>query len=70
MNRITEPLRLAVGSHTAGSGKGCAMNVVSLPNGDSTITDHPALRGSLPRQGRAAGQRHLLHAPDQRPVVP
>ena len=41
MNRITEPLRLAVGSHTAGSGKGCAMNVVSWENGDSTITDLP-----------------------------
>jgi hypothetical protein len=26
---ITEPLRLATGSHKAGSGKGCAMNVIS-----------------------------------------
>lgn len=37
--KITEPLRLAVGSHSAGSGKGCAMNVISWENGDSTITD-------------------------------
>jgi hypothetical protein len=36
------PLRLAVGSHEAGSGKGCAMNVVSWESGDTTITDMPA----------------------------
>jgi hypothetical protein len=41
MNTITEPLRLAVGSHSAGSGKGCAMNLVSWENGDTTITDLP-----------------------------
>lgn len=35
------PLRLAVGSHEAGSGKGCAMNVVSYENGDERITDLP-----------------------------
>src|SRR5690606_16378759 len=39
---ITSPLRLAVGSHKAGSGKGCAMNVLSWENGDTTITDLPA----------------------------
>lgn len=38
---IIEPLRLAVGSHKAGSGKGCAMNVISWENGDTTITDLP-----------------------------
>ena len=38
---VTHPLRLATGSHQAGSGKGCAMNVVSYENGDSTITDFP-----------------------------
>ena len=38
---ITEPLRLAVGSHKAGSGRGCAMNVISWENGDTTITDLP-----------------------------
>ena len=36
------PLRLAVGSHEAGSGQGCAMNVVSWESGDTTITDMPA----------------------------
>lgn len=35
------PLRLAIGSHQAGSGKGCAMNVISFENGDSEITDLP-----------------------------
>ena len=42
MNHIDQPLRLSVGSHKAGSGKGCAMNVVSWENGDTTITDMPA----------------------------
>lgn len=41
MHDITKPLRLAVGSHTAGSGMGCAMNVISWENGDATITDLP-----------------------------
>ena len=35
------PLRLAVGSHKAGSGRGCAMNVISWENGDSRISDMP-----------------------------
>ena len=39
---MNHPLRLAVGSHEAGSGKGCAMNVISWESGDSTITDLPA----------------------------
>ena len=30
MNEITNPLRLAVGSHVAGSGKGCAMNAEAV----------------------------------------
>lgn len=38
---MTHPLRLAVGSHKAGSGKGCAMNVISWENGDTKITDYP-----------------------------
>ncbi len=42
MSAVDHPLRLAVGSHQAGSGKGCAMNVVSWESGDSTITDLPA----------------------------
>jgi hypothetical protein len=39
--RITHPLRLAKGSHQPGSGKGCAMNVISYINGDTHITDFP-----------------------------
>jgi hypothetical protein len=35
-----QPLRLAVGSHKAGTGKGCAMNVISWEN-DVEITDYP-----------------------------
>jgi hypothetical protein len=39
---ITEPLQLTTGSHEAGSGRGCAMNVISWENGDTQITDFPA----------------------------
>ena len=42
MSAVDHPLRLAVGSHRAGSGKGCAMNVISWESGDTTITDLPA----------------------------
>jgi hypothetical protein len=42
LDRITRPLRLAKGSHQPGSGKGCAMNVISYINGDAQITDFPA----------------------------
>ena len=38
---ITHPLRLARGSHQPGSGKGCAMNVISYIHGDTHITDFP-----------------------------
>lgn len=41
LDRITHPLRLAEGSHQPGSGKGCAMNVISYINGDAKITDYP-----------------------------
>jgi hypothetical protein len=41
LDRITHPLRLARGSHQPGSGKGCAMNVISYINGDTHITDFP-----------------------------
>ncbi|SBS73863.1 conserved hypothetical protein [uncultured Mycobacterium sp.] len=41
LDRITHPLRLASGSHQPGSGKGCAMNVISYINGDTQITDFP-----------------------------
>jgi hypothetical protein len=39
---VEHPLRLAVGSHQAGTGMGCAMNVISWESGDTTITDLPA----------------------------
>jgi hypothetical protein len=42
LHRITHPLRLAKGSHQRGSGKGCAMNVISYITGDALITDFPA----------------------------
>ena len=42
LERISHPLRLAGGSHQPGSGKGCAMNVISYINGDTHITDFPA----------------------------
>ena len=42
LDRIINPLRLARGSHQPGSGKGCAMNVISYINGDEQITDFPA----------------------------
>jgi hypothetical protein len=42
LERVTNPLRLARGSHQPGSGKGCAMNVISYINGDEQITDFPA----------------------------
>jgi hypothetical protein len=41
LDRITHPLRLASGSHQPGSGKGCAMNVISYIIGDTKITDYP-----------------------------
>ncbi|WP_197504754.1 hypothetical protein [Mycobacterium sp. 852002-51163_SCH5372311] len=41
LGRITNPLRLAKGSHQPGSGKGCAMNVISYINGDAHVTDFP-----------------------------
>ena len=41
LSRITHPLRLAKGSHQPGSGKGCAMNVISYINGDAHVTDFP-----------------------------
>ncbi len=41
LDRITHPLRLARGSHLAGSGKGCAMNAISYITGDQEISDYP-----------------------------
>ena len=42
MSAVDHPLRLAVGSHQAGTGMGCAMNVISWESGDTMITDMPA----------------------------
>lgn len=39
---LEQPLRLAVGTHRKGTGKGCAMNVISWENGDVEITDFPS----------------------------
>lgn len=39
---LDHPLRLAAGTYRAGSGKGCAMNLISWENGDAEITDFPA----------------------------
>jgi hypothetical protein len=41
-NSIFEPLQLSAGTHKPGSGRGCAMNVISWENGDTKITDFPA----------------------------
>src|SRR5204862_4624605 len=41
LGRITHPLRLAKGSHEPGTGRGCAMNVISYINGDAQVTDFP-----------------------------
>jgi hypothetical protein len=48
IDRITNPLRLAKGSHQPGSGKGCAMNVISYINGDEQITDFPVCSARWP----------------------
>jgi hypothetical protein len=42
LDRIINPLRVARGSHQPGSGKGCAMNVISYINGDEQVSDFPA----------------------------
>lgn len=36
-----QPLRLSRGSHQPGSGKGCAMNVISYITGEAKISDYP-----------------------------
>lgn len=42
LDRITHPLQLAAGSHSEGSGRGCAMNVISWIMGEPKISDFPA----------------------------
>lgn len=41
LDRITHPLRLAQGSHQAGAGHGCSMNLISWIMGEPEITDFP-----------------------------
>jgi len=63
LDRITNPLRLARGSHQPGSGKGCAMNVISYINGDEQITDFPAT-SARPLASFVQLCNDLLAAPD------
>jgi hypothetical protein len=61
--RITHPLRLAKGSHQPGSGKGCAMNVISYINGDARITDFPT-SSARPLSLLVQSSNDLLAGPD------
>ena len=63
IDRITHPLRLAKGSHKPGSGKGCAMNVISYINGDAQITDFPAC-SARPLAALVQSCNDLLARPD------
>jgi hypothetical protein len=63
IDRITHPLRLAKGSHQPGSGKGCAMNVISYINGDAQITDFPAC-SARPLAALVQSCNDLLARPD------
>ena len=63
LDRITHPLRLAKGSHQPGSGRGCAMNVVSYINGDTHITDYPAC-SARPLAAFVQVSNDLLAGPD------
>jgi hypothetical protein len=61
--RITHPLRLARGSHQPGSGKGCAMNVISYINGDAQVTDFPTC-SARPLSLLVQSSNDLLTGPD------
>jgi hypothetical protein len=61
--RITHPLRLAKGSHQPGSGKGCAMNVISYITGDEHVTDFPTC-SARPLSLLAQTSNDLLAGPD------
>ncbi|HZU46746.1 MAG TPA: hypothetical protein VFA16_05735 [Mycobacterium sp.] len=63
LDRITHPLRLAKGSHVPGTGKGCAMNVISYINGDAQITDFPSCSAG-PLAVLVQSSNDLLAAPD------
>jgi hypothetical protein len=66
IDRITHPLRLAKGSHQPGSGKGCAMNVISYIHGDTQITDFPAC-SARPLAALVQSCNDLLARPDGYP---
>ena len=61
--RITHPLRLARGSHRPGSGKGCAMNVISYINGDDQVSDFPT-GSARPLSLLVQSSNDLLARPD------
>jgi hypothetical protein len=61
--RMTHPLRLAKGSHRPGSGKGCAMNVISYINGDARVTDFPTC-SARPLSLLVQSSNDLLAGPD------
>jgi hypothetical protein len=61
--RITHPLRLAKGSHRPGSGKGCAMKVISSINGDAQVTDFPTC-SARPLSLLVQSTNDLLAGPD------
>jgi hypothetical protein len=63
LHRMTHPLRLAKGSHRPGSGKGCAMNVISYINGDARVTDFPAC-SARPLSLLVQSSNDLLAGPD------
>jgi hypothetical protein len=63
LDRITHPLRLAKGSHQSGSGKGCAMNVISYINGDPQVTDFPTC-SARPLSLLVQSSNDLLAEPD------
>jgi hypothetical protein len=63
LDHIDHPLRLAKGSHQAGSGKGCAMNAISYISGDPEITDFPE-RSARPLAAFVQSCNDLLAGPD------
>jgi hypothetical protein len=63
LDRITHPLRLARGSHQLGTGKGCAMNVISYINGEHHVTDFPAT-SARPLSLLVQSSNDLLAGPD------
>ena len=63
LDRITHPLRLAKGSHQPGSGKGCAMNVISYITCDPQVIDFPTC-SARPLSLLVQASNDLLAGPD------